>query len=136
MDWNFFRLQAQLKKATWKERKQHTLQMLASYRGYFRRNYHGNRAPLHIGHHLASMNGHAYWEAIERFAMEVCGLPEVRCVTYTALANFLDKAPQPTLSAYQRHQFNRKDRPRKVFRKLRFQVKLPQKGTKHASKDK
>jgi hypothetical protein len=37
----------------------------------------------------------------------VCGLPEVRCVTYTALADFMDGLQPATLEAYRKGDFPR-----------------------------
>jgi hypothetical protein len=51
------------------------------------------------------MQGGAYNEALKDFIRKVCGLPEVRCVTYGALADFLDNAGEPALQAYQRGNF-------------------------------
>ena len=66
-------------------------QMLATYLHYFKTNYAGNRAPLHIGHHFFAYQNGAYNEALKSFARSVCGLPEVRCVTYAKLADFMDQ---------------------------------------------
>lgn len=41
-----------------------------------------NGAPLQIGLHFTLMNGGAYWRALERFAGEVCGRRDVRCISY------------------------------------------------------
>jgi peptidoglycan/xylan/chitin deacetylase (PgdA/CDA1 family) len=82
-------------------------QMLRTYLDYFQRNYAGNRAPLHIGHHFSPMQGGAYQRALLTFARKVCVLPEVRCVTYGALADFLDAVDDETLRAYQRGDFPR-----------------------------
>ena len=75
-------------------------QMLATYLDYFKKNYIGNRAPLHIGHHFADFQNGAYREALKTFARSVCGLPEVRCVTYAKLADFMDELLPETLAAY------------------------------------
>ena len=64
--------------------------MLDSYLNYFRANYTGNRAPIHIGHHFSDYQNGAYRDALKSFARAVCGLPEVRCVTYKTLADFMD----------------------------------------------
>lgn len=66
-------------------------QMYQTYLNYFDNNYNGNRAPIHIGHHFALWNGGAYWRAMKDFATRVCGLPEVRCVTYSQLATAMDQ---------------------------------------------
>lgn len=65
-------------------------QMIDTYMKYFQANYFGNRAPVHIGHHFSKWNGGAYWEAMQTFARRVCGQPEVKCVTYKDLAEFVE----------------------------------------------
>jgi peptidoglycan/xylan/chitin deacetylase (PgdA/CDA1 family) len=82
-------------------------EMLRTYLNYFRANYSGNRAPVHIGHHFSPMQGGAYNEALKDFARMVCGLPEVRCVSYRTLADYLDRLDTTTLQAYQRGDFPR-----------------------------
>jgi hypothetical protein len=86
-------------------------EMLQTYLAYFRMNYTGNRAPLHIGHHFSPMQGGAYQQALKTFANSVCGLPEVRCVTYRSLADYLDGLVPATLQAYQRGDFPRATAP-------------------------
>ena len=90
MDYNFFVAQSRAKfdprhSAKFEE------QMLATYLDYFRANYIGNRAPLHIGHHFQALQGGVYNEALKEFARRVCGLPEVRCAAYGELADFMDR---------------------------------------------
>jgi hypothetical protein len=41
----------------------------------------------------------------------VCGLPEVRCVTYAKLADFLDRQNAETLAAYRKGDFARATTP-------------------------
>jgi hypothetical protein len=86
-------------------------QMLQSYLDYFHFNYTGNRAPVHIGHHFFDYQGGAYNEALKAFARAVCGLPEVRCVSYAKLADFLDGLDAATLAAYSRGDFPRMPEP-------------------------
>jgi hypothetical protein len=86
-------------------------QMLRTYLDYFQKNYAGNRAPLHIGHHFSPMQGGAYQRALLQFARTICGLPEVRCVTYSTLADFLEGRGGETLRAYQRADFTRETAP-------------------------
>lgn len=75
-------------------------QMIDTYMEYFNNNYYGNRAPLHIGHHFSQWNGGAYWEAMQEVAKNVCGLPEVRCVTNAEYMNWLESLDADTLRAY------------------------------------
>jgi peptidoglycan/xylan/chitin deacetylase (PgdA/CDA1 family) len=86
-------------------------QMLDTYLDYFKGNYTGNRAPLHIGHHFNDYQRGAYREALKVFARGVCGLPEVRCVSYKALADILVKASPETIGAWQKGDFPRADMP-------------------------
>ncbi len=75
-------------------------QMLNTYRGYFKENYHGNRAPISIGHHFAQWNNGIYWDAMKEFAKEVCNLQDVRCITYTDLVKFMESLTPNELQAY------------------------------------
>jgi peptidoglycan/xylan/chitin deacetylase (PgdA/CDA1 family) len=86
-------------------------QTLQTYLNYFKTNYAGNRAPLHIGHHFSGYQGGAYNEALKSFARTVCGLPEVRCVTYARLADFMDAQSAETLAAYRKGDFARAGTP-------------------------
>jgi hypothetical protein len=86
-------------------------QTLQTYLAYFKANYTGNRAPLHIGHHFEPMQQNAYNEALKSFARAVCGLPEVRCVTYSELADFMDGQNAETLAAYRKGDFARAATP-------------------------
>ncbi|MEU7422460.1 hypothetical protein [Streptomyces sp. NPDC040750] len=62
----------------------------------FYRAYDGNRAPLVIGNHFESWNGGTYMRAIDEVVHEVCNKPEVRCVSFHQLADWLD-AQDPTV---------------------------------------
>ncbi len=59
---------------------------------YFEKNYQGNRAPVYMGNHFALWNDGVYWEVMKDFAREVCIKPEVRCVSYGELTDWLDKS--------------------------------------------
>ncbi len=48
----------------------------------FKREHTGKRRPLSIGFHFTLMNGGAYWNALERFASDVCDMPDVACVSH------------------------------------------------------
>ena len=104
MDYNFFVAQSHAK---FERRRAETFkqQMLATYLDYFRSNYTGDRAPLNIGHHFEGLQGGVYNEALEEFARRVCGLPEVKCATYSELADFMDRQTPETLAAYQHGDF-------------------------------
>lgn len=55
---------------------------LKAFRSAFEAEYTGKRRPLQLGFHFVEMNGGAYWNALEQFALETCGRPEVACVSY------------------------------------------------------
>ncbi|MEU2226845.1 hypothetical protein [Streptomyces sp. NPDC018347] len=63
----------------------------------FYRAYDGNRAPLIIGNHFESWNGGTYMRAVEDVVKQVCGKPEVRCVSFHQLADWLDAQDPKTL---------------------------------------
>ena len=86
-------------------------QMVETYLDYFKANYSGNRAPLHIGHHFLDYGDGIYREALKIFARRVCGLPEVRCETYTALTDFMDRQSPGALAAYRKGAFPRAASP-------------------------
>jgi hypothetical protein len=89
MDYNFYYSQsAGLPKPENKDA--YKKEMLDTYMKYFQDNYFGNRAPVHIGHHFSKWNGGAYWEAMQAFTKRVCGLPEVKCVTYGDLVTYME----------------------------------------------
>jgi hypothetical protein len=67
-----------------------------SYLEYFERNYANKRAPVVIGNHFSLWNDGVYWEAMKSFAEEVCGRPEVYCVTFKEYVRYLNlKNPEP-----------------------------------------
>ncbi|OFZ40106.1 MAG: hypothetical protein A2385_10695 [Bdellovibrionales bacterium RIFOXYB1_FULL_39_21] len=64
-----------------------------TYMSYFNHNYHGGRAPIHIGHHFSKWNKGAYWNGMKRFMAEVCGKENVKCITYSELTKELERNP-------------------------------------------
>lgn len=100
--------------------------MKRSYLKYFENNYKGNRAPLHIGHHFSLWNGGAYHNALKDFAQEVCGKPEVKCVTYKELVQYMESLKEETIANYQRGNFNRDDAPEKMLdlKNINYKTKL------------
>ncbi|MEU6866322.1 hypothetical protein ABZ924_24205 [Streptomyces sp. NPDC046876] len=63
----------------------------------FARTYGGNRAPLIIGNHFESWNGGTYMRAVEDVIKNVCTRPEVRCVPFRELVDWLDAQDAGTL---------------------------------------
>ncbi len=104
MDYNFYYLHSKAKPNS-ANAKRYEEDTLKSYINYFEKNYNGNRAPVHIGHHFSAWNNGAYWNAILRFAEKACGLPEVECVTYSELADFMDLLAPEAIALYQQGEF-------------------------------
>ncbi|WP_129307733.1 hypothetical protein [Streptomyces sp. L2] len=63
----------------------------------FYRAYDGNRAPLIMGNHFESWNGGTYMRAVEDVVKSVCGKPDVRCVSFHELSDWLDVQDPKTL---------------------------------------
>ncbi|MER5948912.1 hypothetical protein ABT127_22955 [Streptomyces sp. NPDC001904] len=72
-------------------------QMRDSLLAGFNRAYNGNRAPLIIGNHFESWNGGTYMRAVEQTVERVCNKPDVRCVSFHQLADWLDAQDTKTL---------------------------------------
>ncbi|TGQ68519.1 polysaccharide deacetylase [Mesorhizobium sp. M00.F.Ca.ET.186.01.1.1] len=53
-----------------------------AFRAAFDTQYQGKRIPLQLGFHFALMNDGAYWNALERFAGEVCVKADVECISF------------------------------------------------------
>ena len=99
MDYNFLANQAEEGPA---QIEQETYR---SIRNAFLVGYHGNRAPLSLGFHFETWEGGAYDRALSRFLLHACRLPEVRCTTFAALANWLDALPRSALRRYRHGRF-------------------------------
>lgn len=90
MDYNFYVRHSKARSDP-ARRKVYARRMLRAYMNYFNHNYRNGRQPVHIGHHFSYWNGAAYWTALKAFAQKVCGRRDVRCVSYTQLADALDR---------------------------------------------
>lgn len=106
MDYNFYVAQSGAK-ADEANKVLYAQQMYDTYMTWFQKNYNGGRAPMNIGHHFSSWNGGAYFSAFSRFASKVCGLPEVRCVTYGEYIKWLDSQGPAKLASYKKGQFEK-----------------------------
>ncbi|WP_232109926.1 hypothetical protein [Streptomyces buecherae] len=90
MDYNFLVNQSgttrgdRAKHATWGN------QMRDGLLAAFDRAYRGNRAPLLVGNHFESWNGGTYMRAVEETIKKVCPRPDVRCVSFKQLADWMD----------------------------------------------
>lgn len=80
-------------------------QMLKTYRSYFNASYAGNRAPIHIGHHFQPLQHDIYNQTLKEFAAQVCGVPEVKCVSYRELVEKLEGTSQSMRDAWEKGDF-------------------------------
>jgi hypothetical protein len=82
-------------------------QALDTYRQYFESNYTGNRAPVFLGNHFEMWHDGAYTDALAEFVTETCGKPEVRCVSYRDLADWLNTVPDAQRASWNAGAFPR-----------------------------
>ncbi len=106
MDYNFYFVQSG-GKPDLKNAELYRKEMYDTYMAYFRTNYYGNRAPIHIGHHFSKWNGGAYSNALADFTKSVCHMPEVKCVSYQTLLQFMNSITPEQRNAYQEGNFQK-----------------------------
>jgi hypothetical protein len=63
--------------------------------------YSGNRAPLILGNHFNRWNGGIYTDALTDFLQRACGRPQVQCVSFSQLADWLDAQTPATQAQLQ-----------------------------------
>jgi hypothetical protein len=90
MDYNLYVNQSHARDVPPAKAPEVEAQAYDTFMGYFERAYGSNRAPVSIGAHFTRWNSSAYLNALTRFADDVCRRPEVRCVSYKELADWLD----------------------------------------------
>ncbi|MEY9944290.1 hypothetical protein [Kitasatospora sp. GAS1066B] len=72
------------------------------YLNGFERAYNGARAPLFIGNHFENWNGGIYMKAVENVMRTVCTQPDVRCVSFKEVADWLDVQDPKVLAQLRR----------------------------------
>lgn len=73
--------------------------VVEAYLSYFKKNYIGNRAPIHIGHHFTDYAGKSYERALMRFIEVIAGRPDVALCTHAQLVDILERSPPATETA-------------------------------------
>lgn len=81
MDYNLYARHSGAKEQV-ADAKQFEARAYQAFRAAFDGQYAGKRVPLELGFHFTLMNGGAYWNALERFAGEVCVKADVECISY------------------------------------------------------
>jgi hypothetical protein len=107
MDYNLFALQTGAQSAAASEAPALESEAYRTLWNAFRARYFGSRAPFIYGAHFETWNHWAYDKALARFVVEACRLPEVRCVSYRELADWLDAQPRGRLARYEKGAFQR-----------------------------
>jgi hypothetical protein len=105
MDYNFFANQTGAVSAGPAAEARIERETYLSLRNAFRTSYLGNRAPVSFANHFETWNHWAYDRALSRLVLESCGLPEVRCVSYRELVDWLDAQPPARLRRYEAGRF-------------------------------
>jgi hypothetical protein len=80
-------------------------QALDTYRQYFETNYTGARAPVFVGNHFSMWHNGTYTTALSSFITETCNKPEVRCVSYRELAQWLTTTSPGQLNSWRNGDF-------------------------------
>lgn len=103
---------------------------IGAYMAYFNNNYYGSRAPISIGHHFSPWMSGAYFDAMMEIANTVCQKPEVKCVTYSELRQFMESTPTSLMNAYRQGAFAKLARPKAAREEVTLDVtaKLVKKG--------
>ena len=91
---------------------------------YFNNNYYGNRAPVHIGHHFSNWMSGAYYETFFEFAKAVCSKPEVKCVTYQELVQYMNETPSSKIQKFKNGLFAKLPRPKSSIADRTFDVDM------------
>lgn len=94
MDYNIWMYQKENIQQNW---TRNFKDVVEGYTDYFEKNYKGDRAPVIIGHHFSAWNDNVYWEAMKTFARDVCSRPQVKCVNFRELTEYLDEYGVPEL---------------------------------------
>jgi hypothetical protein len=105
MDYNFFANQTGAISASPSEAPAIERETYLSLLRAFRTTYRGNRAPLSFANHFETWNHWAYDKALARVVLRVCRLPEVRCVSFRELVDWLDAQPPARLRRFQAGRF-------------------------------
>jgi hypothetical protein len=100
MDYNFFANQTGGESGPASLEPKIERETYLSLRNAFRTSYLGNRAPVSLANHFETWNHWAYDRALARVVLESCRLPEVRCVSFRELVDWLDAQPPRRLRRY------------------------------------
>nr|WP_244598159.1 polysaccharide deacetylase family protein [Pseudohoeflea suaedae] len=91
MDYNLF-VRHSKGEETPEHKAEYEKRSIEAFEAAFKAQYEGERIPLQLGFHFVPMNGGAYWDALDTFLTDVCGKPDVKCVTYSEAFERLKKA--------------------------------------------
>ena len=90
MDYNLFVAQTQENPELLSDPARLEQTIVEAYLNYFKKNYFGNRAPIHIGHHFTDYCGKVYEQALMRFIEIIASRPDVRLCTHAQMVDVLN----------------------------------------------
>ncbi len=105
MDYNFFANQTGGRRGPASLAPRIQRETYVAMRNAFRTSYLGNRAPLSFANHFETWNHGAYNRALARVVLESCRLPEVRCVSFAELVDWLEAQPPRRLARFEAGRF-------------------------------
>jgi hypothetical protein len=102
MDYNIYYSQSKGQSAPADQQPALKKQVYDSYWNMFQAAYNGSRAPLFWGNHFERWSGGIYTDALSEVYVKACKMPDVKCVSYRDVANYLDRLDPATLASLQK----------------------------------
>jgi hypothetical protein len=99
MDYNFMANQSKVTQGDPAKFPLWQKQTRDAFVGGFNRANTTNRAPLFIGNHFENWNGGIYMKAVEDAVSTICSKPDVYCVSFRQLADWMDRQDPTRLTA-------------------------------------
>jgi hypothetical protein len=96
MDYNLFVVQTLESPDIFSDPQRLEDTVVETYMNYFKKNYFGNRAPIHIGHHFTDYAGKTYERALMRFIEAIAGRADVKLCTHMQLVDVLERSQPAT----------------------------------------
>jgi hypothetical protein len=102
MDYNIYYTQTKGQPAPVDQQPALKQQVYDSYWNMFQAAYNGTRAPLFWGNHFERWSGGIYTDALSEVYVKACQMPDVQCVSYRDVANYLDRLDPAALAKLQK----------------------------------
>ncbi len=102
MDYNLYYAQTKGKPAAAADQPALKQQVYDTYWNAFQATYNGTRAPLFFGNHFEKWNGGIYTDGLAEMYVKACAMPDVKCVSYRDVADYLDHLDPAALAKLQK----------------------------------